>query len=190
LRTGEKASSIGYRDVLLAFAAAVSAVVLFALPNINPPTKPVTENIRPAGQISYLVCWERAPKDIDSWGMAPGEEKPVGFNHRSGKVLSLNTDNRGETGGKAPANCELMVARDLPAGEYTFNVYGFSLSETTNVHIEIGIGKDANSMHAYQFDVPVAYHQERTIMRFTIDANGDVVPGSINNIFKPLYIGG
>lgn len=190
MRTGEKASSIGYRDVLLAFAAAVSAVVLFALPNINPPTKPVTDNIRPAGQISMLVCWKRAPIDIDTWGMAPGEEKPVGYNNRSGKVLSLNTDNRGETGGKAPANCELMVARDLPAGEYTFNVFGFSVSETTEVHVEIGIGKDANSMHVYPFDVSIANRQERTIMRFKIDGTGDVVPGSVNNVFKPLFIGG
>lgn len=190
MRIGEKASSVGYRDVLLAFAAAVSAVVLFALPNINPPTKPVTENIRPAGQISFLVCWDRAPKDIDAWGMAPGEEKPVGFNNRSGKVLSLNTDNRGETGGNAPANCELMVASDLPAGEYTFNVFGFSVSEPTNVHVEISIGKDGNSMQVHKFDVLVASRQERTVMRFRIDSSGEVVPGSENNVFKPLYIGG
>lgn len=190
MRTGEKASSIGYRDVLLAFAAAVSAVVLFALPNINPPTKPVTDNIRPAGQISVIVCWPHAPIDIDTWGMAPGEDKPVGFSNRSGKVLSLLRDNRGDTGGNAPANCESMVARDLPAGEYTFNIFGFSVSETISVHVEIGIGKDAASMAVYKYDLPIASRQERTIMRFMVDGNGEVIPGSMNNIFKPLYIGG
>jgi hypothetical protein len=190
LRTGEKASSIGYRDVLLAYAASVSAIALFFIYLINPPTKPVTENIRPAGQISVVVCWPRAPIDIDTWGMAPGEEKPVGYNHRAGKILSLNTDNRGETGGNAPANCENMVARDLPAGEYTFNVFGFSVSEPTNVHIEISIGKDGNSMQVHKFDVLVASRQERTVMRFQIDGSGEVVPGSENNVFKPLYIGG
>lgn len=190
MRTGEKASSIGYRDVLLAFAAAVSAVVLFALPNINPPTKPVTDNIRPAGQISVIVCWPHAPIDIDTWGMAPGEDKPIGFSNRSGKVLSLLRDNRGDTGGNAPANCESMVARDLPAGEYTFNIFGFSVSETTSVHVEIGIGKDAASMNVYTYDLPIASRQERTVTRFMVDGNGEIVPGSINNLFKPLYIGG
>jgi hypothetical protein len=190
MRQGEKASSVGYRDVLLAFAAVVSAIVLFALPRINPPTKPVTDNIRPAGQISMLVCWPRAPIDIDTWGLAPGEEKPVGFTNRSGKVLSLNTDNRGETGGNAPANCEMMVARDLPPGEYTFNVFGFSVSEPTNVHVEIGVGKDGTSMHVYKSDVLLAHRQERTILRFRIDGNGELIPGSENSVFKPLYIGG
>jgi hypothetical protein len=177
-------------DVLLVLTFVQQSFNFLALPQINPPTKPVTENIRPAGQISVVVCWARAPIDIDTWGMAPGEEKPVGYNNRAGKILSLNTDNRGETGGNAPANCENMVARDLPAGEYTFNVFGFSVSEPTNVHIEISIGKDGNSMQVHKFDVLVASRQERTVMRFQIDGNGEVVPGSENSVFKPLYIGG
>lgn len=180
----------GQIDLLFSFVGLVLAILFFALMSMNPPTKPVTENIRPAGQISVLVCWPRAPIDIDTWGMAPGEEKPVGYNNRSGKILSLNTDNRGETGGNAPANCEMMVSRDLPAGEYTFNVFGFSVSEPTNVHVEISVGKDGNSMHVYKYDVPITHRQERTIMRFQIDGSGEMIPGSENNVFKPLYIGG
>lgn len=190
MRRGEKAGSIGYRDVLLALSAVISAVVLFALPNINPPAKPETDNVRPAGQIAITVCWKKAPIDIDTWGMAPGEDKPVGFSNRSGKVLSLLRDNRGDTGGSSPANCEAMFARDLQAGEYTFNLFGFSVSEGTTVHVEIGIGKDASSMHVYTYDIPIANRQERTVMRFMVDGQGDVVPGSINNVFRPLFIGG
>lgn len=190
MRQGEKPSSIGYRDVLLAFSAVVSLVVLFELPNINPPAKPVTENIQPAGQISVIVCWKRAPIDIDTHGIAPGEDKPVGFNNRSGKVLTLLRDNRGDTGGNAPANCESMTARDLPAGEYTFNLFGFSVSEVTTVHVEIGVGKDAGSMHVFTYDLPIANRQERTVMRFRVDDKGEIVPGSINSVFKPLFIGG
>jgi hypothetical protein len=190
LRTGEKASSIGYRDVLLAYAGTVSAIALFFIYLINPPTKPVTDSIRPAGQISVIVCWPHKPIDIDTHGLAPGEDKPVFFNHRTGKVLTLLRDNLGDTDGNAPANCENMVGRDLPAGEYTFNIFGFSVSETTLVHVEIGIGKDAGSMAVYKFDLPIANRQERTVMRFMVDGNGEIIPGSINNIFKPLYIGG
>lgn len=177
-------------DVLLVLTFVLASYAWLVLPQINPQAKPVTDNIRPAGQVSVLVCWPRAPIDIDTWGMAPGEEKPVGYNNRSGKVLSLNTDNRGETGGNAPANCEMMVSRDLPAGEYTFNVFGFSVSEPTNVHVEIGVGKDGNSMHVYKSDVLIRHRQERTILRFKIDGNGELIPGSENSVFKPLFIGG
>lgn len=189
MRLREKASSISFRDVMLALNGTLAAATLIVLALIGPITKIISENIRPAGQISMLVCWNRAPIDIDTLGLAPGEDKPVFFRNKSGKVLTLNTDNRGETGGKAPANCELMVARDLPAGEYIFNVFGFSVSEVTNVHVEIGIGKDAGSMHVYPFDVPINHRQERTIMRFKINGNGNIVPGSINQVFKPLFIG-
>lgn len=174
------------RDLLMNMLLGLTALVVLVLAQINPVAKP-TENIHPAGQIAVSVCWKKGPLDIDTWALAPGEPKPVGYQNRSGKVWSLLRDNLGESGGTSPANCESMFARETPAGEYVINVFGFSVSEVTDVHVEIGVGKDADSMHVYTYDVAVANRQERTVMRFSIDDKGEIVPSSISELFKPLF---
>lgn len=189
MRRGEKASSVGKVDVLLALNAVLAAVILFALPNINPPANP-TDSIKPPGQIAVTICWPKGSDDIDAWAGAPGEE-PVGYLHKTGKIWSLLLDNRGQTGGRSPANCEALFARDTPAGEYTINVFGFAVGGPVPVHIEAGIGNGGGEMHTLvNTDMMVNPRQERTVIRFFVDSNGEVVPGSVNQLFNPLFIGG
>lgn len=179
-----------YVDMLIAYSFVLTATLFFLIPNINPPIKPV-DSMKPAGQIAVSVCWPKGTDDVDTWAMAPGEPKPVGYLNRTGKIWSLLLDNRGEVGGKSPANCEAMFARDLPAGEYTINVFGFAVYQPISVHIDIGISTGGDSMHTLaKTDVMISSRQERTVIRFMVDDKGQIVPGSVNQVFKPLYIGG
>jgi len=168
----------------------LAVLVVIMMTQVNPKTKPI-DAMKPTGQIAVLVCWPKGSTDIDTWGDAPGEEKPVGFNHPKGKIWTLLTDNRGETQGKAPANCESMFARDTPAGEYTINVFGFAVDEPVSVNIVIGFSAGDGTMSSLPgADMIIKNRQERTVIRFMVDDNGQVVPGSINQAFKPLYVGG
>jgi len=181
---------IVFVDVLLGLVGILALTVYALAISVNPPTKPM-ESIKPPGQIAVSVCWPKGSNDIDTWADAPGEPKPVGYLNKVGKIWSLLLDNRGEIGGKSPANCEAMFARDLPAGEYTVNLFGFSVSEPVSVHVEIGIGASGEDMHTLtRQDMIINSRQERTVIRFMVDDNGQVVPGSINQVFRPLYIGG
>lgn len=168
----------------------LAVLVVIMMTQVNPKAKPI-DAMKPSGQIAVLVCWPKGSTDIDTWGDAPGEEKPVGFTHPQGKVWTLLTDNRGETQGNAPANCESMFARDTPAGEYTINVFGFAVDDPVSVNIVIGFSAGDGGMSSLPgADMVIKNRQERTVIRFMVDDKGQIVPGSINQVFKPLYIGG
>ncbi len=84
-----------------------------------------------------------------------------------------------------------MFARDTPAGEYTINVFGFAVGGPVPVHIEVGMGTSGDDMHTLvKTDMTVNPRQERTVIRFRVDSIGAVVPGSVNQVFNPLFIGG
>lgn len=180
----------GYVDLLLSLLALMLSSLFFALLMAHPPAKKSqADPIKPPGQIAVSVCWPKSANDVDTWADGPGEPKPVGYSNKSGNIWSLLRDNLGDVDGKSPANCEAMFARETPAGEYTINIFGFALKDASvPVHIEVSMGKSGNDMHTLiNTDMDIRPRQERTVIRFRLDEDGNLIDGSSNQVFKPLF---
>jgi hypothetical protein len=180
-RRGEKASSISFRDVMLALNAVLSAVVLFALPQINPPAKNNPDTLPPPGNIAVFAAWQEGNIDADLWFKSPDDSLPVGYSRKDGTVCALLRDDLGTTNDNSPINAENVFCRALPAGEYIANVHAYSVPpEGVTVHVEVAI----NGKLLVKRDMPLKPKQERTVIRFVLDGGGQVVES--NEVYKPL----
>lgn len=188
MRRGERASSISFRDVMLAFNAVLSAAILFVLPNINPPAKNNPDALPPPGSIAVLACWPEGAIDVDLWVTGPGQDKATGYppGVKSGKVWALLRDDLGTFGDDGPANCESAFARVTPDGRYVINLHAYSVpADGVVVHVEASLnGKLLTSQN-----VQLRPKQERTVAQFRL-AGGRVVEGSMNSVFQPLRSAG
>ena len=119
------------------------------------------------------------------WLGSPND-KPVGYSRKSGPVWSLLRDDMGIVNDDSPINCESLFARSTPAGEYVVNIHGYSLPTPTIVHVEVALG----GVFLTKADMGLRVKQERTVIRFRLDADGKLVPGSENQVFKPLRSAG
>jgi hypothetical protein len=170
-----------YVDMLIAYSFVLTATLFFLIPNINPPAKDNPDTLPPPGNIAVLMCWAPGPTDVDLWLGAPGD-KSVGYSRKSGFVWALLRDDMGTVNDVSPINCESAFARATPAGEYVINIHGYSLPETTSVHIEISM----NGSLLVSTNLDLRPKQERTAVRFTLDGKGSIVPGSQSTVFAPL----
>lgn len=180
-RRGEKASSISFRDVMLALNAVLSAVVLFALPQINPPAKNNPDTLPPPGSLAMVAAWPEGNIDVDLWVKSPDDSLPVGYSRKDGTVCSLLRDDLGVTNDGSPLNAETTFCRALPAGEYIVNIHGYSVpADSISVHVEVAL----NGRLLVSRNMDLKPKQERTVVRFTLDAAGNVV--SSNEVYAPL----
>lgn len=171
----------GQIDLLFSYVGLLLAILFFALLSMNPPAKPNPDALPPPGNIAVLMCWAPGPTDVDLWLGAPGD-KSVGYSRKSGTVWSLLRDDMGIVNDVSPINCESAFARATPAGEYIINAHGYSLPETLPVHIEVSL----NGRLLVSTNMDLKPHQERTVVRFTLDGQGAIVSGSQSQVFAPL----
>lgn len=168
------------RDMYSNVTLILAAIIVIFLSQVNPKAKS-TETIKPPGDIAVLMCWAPGPTDVDLWLSAPGD-KSVGYSRKSGTVWALLRDDMGIVNDVSPINCESGFARATPAGEYVINLHGYSLQETTSVHIEISL----SGRLLVSTNLDLRPKQERTVVRFTLDGQGSIVSGSQSQVFKPL----
>lgn len=168
-------------DVLLVLTIVLASFVFLALPQLNPPAKDA-QGVKPAGVIAVVATWPEGPHDVDLWVSAPGD-LPVGYSRKSGNVWSLLRDDLGSIGDGSPINMENAFARATPGGEYIANIHGYSLKHgPVPVHVEISL----NGSLLVKTDMILAPKQERTVIRFRLDGDGGIVPGSESRVFQPL----
>lgn len=159
----------------------LAVLVVIMMTQVNPKTKPNPDALPPPGNIAVLMCWAPGPVDVDLWLGAPGD-KSVGYSRKSGTVWALLRDDMGIVNDVSPINCESAFARATPAGEYVVNIHGYSLPESVNVHVEVSL----NGRLLVATNMDLKPKQERTVVRFTLDGQGAIVPGSQSQVFKPL----
>lgn len=169
------------RDLLMNMLLGLTALVVLVLAQINPVAKDNPQTIPPPGNIAVLMCWAPGPTDVDLWLGAPGD-KSVGYSRKSGLVWALLRDDMGIVNDVSPINCESGFARATPAGEFVVNIHGYSLPDTMAVHIEVSL----NGMLLVSTNMDLRPKQERTVVRFTLDGKGTIVPGSINQVYRGL----
>ena len=130
------------------------------------------------------MTWpDNHPDDFDLFVQDP-LGNVVWYRRRDIGFLSLERDNRGGAntvdGKKSPSRQDLVSIRGIVAGEYTVNVYHFSAHtglpvpvtatvEKLNPHVSV-IAKESLTMDKERF--------EKTALRFTLDAKGNVISKS------------
>lgn len=172
------------RDLLMNMLLGLTALVVLVLAQINPVAKDNPDALPPPGNIAVLACWPAGALDVDLWTTGPGQEKSTGYppGLRSGRVWALLRDDMGTVNDDSPYNCENAFARVTPAGEYIINIHGYSIPDTTKVYIDVSL--NGNLLMKTSMDLKPK--QERTVVRFTLDGQGQVVPGSQSQVFKGL----
>lgn len=169
------------RDLLMNMLLGLTALVVLVLAQINPPAKNNPDALPPPGSLAMVVAWPEGNFDIDLWVKSPDDNLPVGYNRKDGTVCSLLRDDLGVTNDGSPLNAETTFCRALPAGEYVVNVHGYSVpADAITVHVEVAL----NGRLLVSRNMDLKPKQERTVVRFTLDAAGNAV--SSNEVYRPL----
>lgn len=170
-------------DLLLSLLACLLvAAFLIAAQKKQDETK---ETDPSAGDMSVLIFWPSGDVDIDLWLKSPDGDV-VSFNKKTGTVWSLLRDDLGAPNDLTDRNYENAYARGLPPGEYvaTAHAYRNSGKYPVSVDAELRIRSKPNTSPVVFNAHVVLDHtgDEAVLFRFTIDANGELVPGSVNNL--------
>ena len=161
---------------------------------VNPPAKSAeTAGEQRPGNVLVEALWrDGMDADIDLWVAAPGDDKPVGYSNTNGLVFNLLRDDRGMVQDVTNTNYEVAYSRGMPAGEYIANVHLYeSLIDTYPVEVRVVASvKPAANKPAKQIVATTVKlrheNQQITAFRFRLDENGELVPGSVNSLPKPL----
>ena len=188
---GDDDSGTVFRDIIMLALLGFVTFVIMLLPHLNPPTQD-TATVQPPGNVVVEVHWpNKLDSDVDLWVEAPGD-RPVGYSNKGGRIFNLLRDDLGRTGDTTELNYEVAYSRGVPAGDYTVNLHlyrnrGGSLPVAANVVVSVKNDDGAKLRQVAKKRVTLAnVGQEMTVMRFSLDGNGNVVPGSIHTIPRPL----
>lgn len=180
-----------FRDIILLALLGFVTIVILLLPHLNPPAK-VTEATPQPGNIVVELHWpSELNTDVDLWVQAPGDA-PVGYSNRGGRIFNLLRDDLGHLNDTSELNYEIAFSRGAPAGEYTVNLHLYSNTArvaTVPARVVVGIKQGADApMRVIATEQVQLLHtgQELTVVRFTLNAMSELVPGSVHNLPKKL----
>lgn len=169
-------------------------IVVWMLPLIRDESKSA-DGQTPPGNITVMATWPEGDTDIDLWVTGPGEPNAIGYSNKGGLLWNLLRDDLGTMPDLTGLNFENAYSRGAPAGEWIINLHCFRCPVLPQkVNIEVGSSKAATGgkgslVLATSTVTLTANGQEKTAIRFRLDAKGDLIPGSINGLFKPLRSG-
>lgn len=181
-------------SVMLFKALQVIAFLFFiALLAINPEAK--AGKVESKAEFIISMTWpDNHPDDVDLY-----VEDPVGniawFHQREAGFLVLERDDRGGAndfimvnGRKvtSPIREETVSIRGIVAGEYTINVNHYLATTGKPVPVSVKVEKINPTVEVVHYDTIQLDHtgQERTAVRFKINADGKVV--DVNHREKSL----
>lgn len=152
-----------------------------------------TEGIKPPGAVMVEVRWpDGDSSDVDLWVQAPGDV-PVGYSNKGGAVFNLLRDDLGTVLDATGLNYENSFARGVVPGEYTVNLHAYRaqrLPIPCKVVVSVQGERDTVMRQILATEVTLTREgQERTALRFRLDAAGALVPGSVGSVFRPLREG-
>lgn len=159
---------------------------------LNPPAKSSeTAGIQAPGNVIVEIEWPGAiDADVDLWVQAPGD-LPVGYSSTNGKIFNLLRDDLGKANDVTDRNYEVAYSRGMPTGEYIVNVHLYRGIAGGSIPVKVTVSckttADRSARQLATTTVELRHdNQEITAMRFTLDDQGALVPGSINNLFREL----
>ncbi len=185
------ASHTTWRDFTLILVMVFFVFVVWMLPHLNPPAEDAQS--KPPGNVVVHIVWPNGNIDVDLWLWGPGEVAPVGYSNKSGALWNLLRDDVGTTSDLSGINYENAYTRGVPAGEYIINVhcYSCSMALPVLVKLEVMVKVTPNGQMvalAYTEAELVEQREEITMVRFELDREGKLVPGSMSHLFESLRI--
>ncbi len=185
-----ESSDTVFRDVILLALSGFVAVVLLLLPHLHPPVE--AKEAPPPGNLVIEINWpSEIDADVDLWIEAPGDQ-PVGYSNKGGKVFNLLRDDLGQFRDLTDVNYEVAYSRGLVEGEYVINLHLYRnksaiLPVPVTMVASIKRSSGANLKRLTSAKVELGYTgEEITVIRFELNEAGDIVPGSMHQLFKPL----
>ena len=182
-----------FRDVILLVLVGFVAMVIMLLPHITVANKE-SQQTRVPGNVIVEMHWpSNLPVDVDLWVMAPGAV-PVGFWNQGGEIFNLLRDDLGMVGDATDENYEITYSRGIPKGEYIVNVHMYGPlppGVTVPVNVVVSVKKkydDTNQILKTEIEL-TRRNQEETAFRFKLTGDGDLVPGSVSTLRRPLITG-
>jgi hypothetical protein len=179
-----------FRDLLFLFVLGFVAMLIWLLPHINQTTE--NSEAEPPGNLIVAITWPEGDTDIDLWVYGPGEINPVGYSNKGGTLFNLLRDDLGNSPDATPLNYENAYSRGIVPGEYIVNIHCYRCSIVPQlVHVEISVntgapGKSSMKKIATTSLKLTSNGQEKTALRFRLDAAGKLIPDSLNAVFRPL----
>ncbi len=182
-----------FTDLLFNALLAFTFLFIVALIFLHPPTEQGRIDIK----AEYLISatWgDNLPDDVDMW-----VEDPTGnviwFNNPSAGFMHLDRDDRGISNDQMlvdgrevinPLNQEVVTLRGWTQGEYVVNLhyYDSETDEPVDVNVRVARVNPVLEILFYEEITLVETGEERTAVRFTLDADGNV--SNINTLAKAL----
>ncbi len=191
LFTEEDSDGTVFRDVVMLMLGGFLAIVLLLLPHLNPPAM-AEDSTPPPGNVIVEILWpDKLDTDVDLWVEAPGDV-PVGYSNKGGQIFNLLRDDLGHRDDITNVNYEISYSRGVPAGEYTVNLHlyrnnarVYPIPVTVVVSLKTNADAPARRLVSTKLDLGRT-GQELTAVRFAIDADGKLVPGSIHSVYRAL----
>ena len=191
----EESSGTVFRDVIMLALLGFVAIVILLLPHLNPPAKAV-ETVNIPGNVIVEIRWpDEINADVDLWVQAP-EDVPVGYSNKGGRVFNLLRDDLGNVSDPTELNYEVSYSRGVPAGEYTVNLHLYRdrdnvlpIPVTVVASVKASPSSAAKKVVSTKVDL-VRLGQEITAFRFKLNDKGELVPGSVHSLPKPLRSAG
>jgi hypothetical protein len=182
-----------FRDVILLTLVGFVAMVIMLLPHLQ-KKKEETEDHKAPGNVIVEMHWPNdVYVDVDLWVQAPNST-PVGFWNQGNDVFNLLRDDLGIEGDATDENYEISYSRGIRPGEYTVNVHMYGIvPEGLVVPVKVVVSVRSKYESTHQLlatTVQLRYrNQEETAYRFRLDAEGNLVKGSVSTLRKPLITG-
>ncbi|MGN6702625.1 MAG: hypothetical protein ACTHKB_06655 [Burkholderiaceae bacterium] len=183
-----------FYDMLFNILIAFVFFFIVALLAMNPKAKKAGD-VPAKAEFIITVTWpDLNPNDIDTWVQDPAGNA-VWFRQREAGLMHLDRDDRGMVGdtivvnGKEvvnPLTQEVVTIRGFEPGEYTVNVFYYESRNHEPVDVNVAVVKvnpKADVIFYGTVNLP-AKGEERTAVRFTVDANGAV--SNINTLPKHI----
>lgn len=178
------------------------AFMLIALLAVSPKKKEEIkkDEVKSAGDMMVEIHWpDKLDIDIDLWGKAPDDERPVGYSNRAGKIFNLLRDDLGKSNDSTDRNFEMLYARGLPAGEYIINLHYYKNKESQGTVPEVPVdvvistkagGPDKSYGGMKQIITRKAVlrveGEEITVVRFVLKEDGELDQDSVNDFYEEL----
>lgn len=183
-----------FRDMLFIVLFGFIACVVLLLPYINPPAKAAAKSAEPPGNVLVEVRWpDNMAADVDAWVRGP-DGNVVGYSAKSGPLFNLLRDDLGTAGDIDSLNYETLYSRGILAGEYIINLHlyrDYRQGDRSPFEVEVVLSvktKANESARPLARATVVMRHQgeELTAIRVRLTADGDLVPGSANRVFRAI----
>ena len=189
---GDDDSGTVFRDTIMLALAGFVSVVILLLPFINPQAKQAADDAKAPGNVIVEIQWlDSLDADVDLWVQAPGDV-PVGYSNKGGRVFNLLRDDLGKMSDISDLNYEVSYSRGIPPGEYTVDVHmyrgqGIAYPVAVKVVVSTKPTPTAGTVPILATTVQLKREgQELTALRFRLDGHGQLVPGSVTNLYRAL----